>query len=122
MSAPRAIHLSEKLASFSDHWNPRIVGRYNDSELRVVKLSGEFSWHAHDATDELFLVIQGVMHIDFRDGSQRLQQGDAIIVPSGVEHRPRADAECHVLLMDRAGEPNTGNTPSALTAGDLEAI
>ena len=117
---PPVISLAEKLAGFSDHWNPRIVGRYNDSELRVAKLEGDFTWHAHPDTDELFLVLSGELVIEFRDEVRRLREGQAIVIPAGTEHRPRAAAESHVLLIDREGEPNTGNAPSHMTRDRLE--
>ena len=120
MTAPPVIGLAEKLAGFSDLWNPRTVGRYNDSELRVAKLEGDFTWHAHPDTDELFLVLSGELVIEFRDEVRRLREGQAIVIPAGTEHRPRAAAECHVLLIDREGEPNTGNAPSHMTRDRLE--
>ena len=119
---PEVIDLGAKLASFSDHWNPRIVGGYNGNELRVAKLKGEFSWHSHAETDELFLVLDGNLAIEFRDGVRRLAAGEALVVPKGVEHRPMADEECAVLLIDREGEPNTGTSPSEYTRASLERI
>ena len=120
MTAPPVVTLAEKLATFADHWNPRIVGNYNGNELRLAKLKGEFSWHAHAATDELFLVLEGELEIDFEDGMRRLRKGEAIVIPAGTQHRPRAAEECHVLLMDREGEPNTGVNPSEFTRDKLE--
>jgi mannose-6-phosphate isomerase-like protein (cupin superfamily) len=121
--APAVIKLAEKFASFSDHWNPRIVGRYNGNEVRLAKVSGAFTWHAHEATDELFLVLSGELMIEFRDGVRRLGPGEMIVVPMGVEHRPvAASGECHILLMDREGEPNTGMHPSELTRITLDVI
>lgn len=120
--APASIALADKLAQFADHWNPRIVGHYNGNEIRVAKLRGDFTWHAHAETDELFLVIHGELGIEFRDGIRRYRPGELVVVPKGTEHRPFADAECHIMLMDRAGEPNTGINPSAMTRGALEVI
>ncbi len=120
MSVPPTISLSDKLAGFSDHWNPRIVGGYNGNEIRLAKIAGEFTWHSHAETDELFLVVKGRMRIEFRDGVADLGEGDMLVVPKGVEHRPVADAECHILLLDREGEPNTGGQPSHLTRAALE--
>jgi mannose-6-phosphate isomerase-like protein (cupin superfamily) len=122
LSLPDVVSVAEKLGTFSDHWNPRIVGRYNGNELRVAKLEGEFTWHSHAETDELFLVVAGELAIEFRDGVRRLVPGELLVVPRGVEHRPVAQAECEVLLIDREGEPNTGVAPSAYTRADLEAI
>jgi mannose-6-phosphate isomerase-like protein (cupin superfamily) len=119
---PEVINIGDKLASFSDHWNPRIVGAYNGNELRVAKLRGEFTWHSHVETDELFLVIDGDLTIEFRDGVRHLSAGEALVVPKGVEHRPVAPDECAVLLLDREGEPNTGVNPSELTRAKLEKI
>lgn len=112
--------LAGKLAGFADHWNPRVVADYNDHEVRVAKLEGAFIWHSHAETDELFLVLKGAMRIEFRDGIAELGEGDLLVVPKGVEHRPVADAECHILLIDRAGEPNTVGQPSHLTRQALE--
>lgn len=120
MSAPQPVPLAARLAGFADHWNPRIVAGYNGNEVRLVKIAGEFTWHSHANTDELFLVVKGAMRIRFRDGVAELNEGDLLVVPRGVEHCPEADAECHVLLMDREGEPNTGDSPSHLTRAALE--
>ena len=120
MTAPTVIPLAEKLATFSDHWNPRVVGSYNGNDLRLAKLHGEFTWHSHSGTDELFLVLDGELEIEFRDTVRRLRKGEAIVIPRGTEHRPRAMEECHVLLMDREGAPNTGENPSKFTRDQLE--
>jgi len=119
---PKIVNLADKLASFSDHWNPRIVGTYNGNEIRVAKVQGEFSWHAHSDTDELFMVVSGELGIAFRDGERRFGPGEIVVVPRGVEHKPFADAECHIMMIDREGEPNTGVNPSHLTRAKLEAI
>lgn len=122
MSAPVVVNLAEKLASFSDHWNPRIIGRYNGNEVRIAKVSGEFTWHSHADTDELFLVLSGDFAIEFRDGIRRLTAGEMIIVPLGTEHRPIANGECQILMLDREGEPNTGQNPSDYSRAELETI
>ncbi|WP_447725408.1 cupin domain-containing protein [Sphingomonas koreensis] len=122
MGAPAVINLGEKLGGFADHWNPRVVAGYNGNELRLVKLQGDFTWHAHAETDELFLVLEGEMGIEFRDGIRRLKTGEMIVVPRGTEHRPFAEVEAHVLLIDREGESNTGDTPSHLTRAKLETL
>ncbi|MDH7970586.1 cupin domain-containing protein [Sphingomonas sp. AR_OL41] len=122
MGAPAIINLDEKFGEFSDHWNPRIVGAYNGNELRLAKLQGDFAWHSHAETDELFLVVKGAIGIEFRDGVRRLGQGEMIVVPRGIEHRPFAEEEAHVLLIDREGEPNTGVNPSHLTRAKLETL
>ena len=120
--SPQPVNLPEKLASFSDHWNPRIVGRYNDNEVRVAKVDGEFSWHSHADSDELFLVLTGDFAIEFRDGLTRIAPGEMIVVPKGVEHRPVANGECQILMLDKEGEPNTGGSPSDYTRDRLETI
>lgn len=123
MTAPDIVNLAEKLALFSDHWNPRIVGRYNGNEVRVSKLKGEFIWHSHAETDELFLVLKGSLKIEFRDGVRSLGPGEFLVVPKGVEHRPVASEEVELLIMDREGEPNTGGeATSALTRATLESL
>lgn len=122
MNVPAAISLGEKLSTFSDHWNPRIVANYNGNEVRVVKVKGDFTWHSHVDTDEMFFVLDGQLGIEFRDGIQRLSSGQLLVVPKGVEHRPFAEKECQLLVLDRQGEPNTGNNPSEYTRERLEEI
>jgi mannose-6-phosphate isomerase-like protein (cupin superfamily) len=119
---PASINLSEKLAAFSDHWNPRIIGRYNGNEVRIAKVDGEFTWHSHADSDELFLVLSGDFAIEFRDGLTKLAPGEMIVVPAGTEHRPVANGECAILMLDREGEPNTGLNPSVYTREALETI
>ena len=122
-AASDPVNLSEKLALFSDHWNPRIVGRYNGNEVRLAKLKGEFVWHSHAGTDELFLVLKGRLTIEFRDGIRTLGPGEFLVVPKGVEHRPVAPEEVELLIMDREGEPNTGSEPvSELTRARLDTL
>lgn len=122
MTAPEIVNLAEKLGRFSDHWNPRIVGRYNGNEVRVSKLKGEFVWHSHAETDELFLILKGALTIHFRDGVRTLGPGEFLVVPKGVEHRPVAADECEILIMDREGEPNTGEVVSELTRERLDTL
>ena len=122
MNAPQVINIAEKLGKFSDHWNPRIVGHYNGNEVRISKLLGEFIWHSHAETDELFLVLKGRLRIEFRDGERSIGPGEMIVVPKGVEHRPVADEECHLIVMDREGESNTGSAVSELTRTTLEQL
>lgn len=122
MSAPEIVNLADKLAAFSDHWNPRIVGHYNGNEVRVSKLKGEFVWHSHKDTDELFLVLRGALTIEFRDGARTLGEGEFLVVLKGVEHRPVAPEECEILIMDRAGESNTGDVVSEYTRATLETL
>ena len=112
------ISMAEKLASFTDRWAPKIVGQLNDYHVKLVKIKGEFVWHSHPETDELFLVLEGDMMVDFRDGERHLSAGDMIIVPKGVEHKPRASDECHIMLIEPAGTRNTGDAGGEMTAED----
>ena len=121
-TGPSVVSLTEKLASFSDHWNPRIIGHYNGNEIRIAKVDGEFSWHSHADSDEMFLVISGDFGIEFRDGLRKVAPGELIVVPAGTEHRPVANGECAIVMLDREGEPNTGGTPSDYTREKLETI
>ena len=114
------VNIAEKLATFSDHWAPRIVARYNDHEVRLVKVDGEFIWHKHDHTDELFLILDGEFDLDFRDRTVTLQPGELIVVPKGTEHRPAARCgEVKLLLMDPKDMPNTGDPATATVAVEI---
>jgi mannose-6-phosphate isomerase-like protein (cupin superfamily) len=110
---PDAINLSEKLAAFSERWSPKIVTRFNGHDVMVVKLKGEFVWHSHPETDDFFLVLKGDLVIQLRDGDVRLGPGDLYVVPRGVEHRPVAEEEVHLLLIEPEGTPNTGDPATA---------
>jgi mannose-6-phosphate isomerase-like protein (cupin superfamily) len=110
------VDLADKLSMFSEHWSPKVVARLNDYEIKVVKVKGEFVWHSHDDTDELFLVIAGELKIQLRDGDVSLGPGQIFVVPRGVEHCPIADGEVHALLIEPAGVVNTGDAGGALTA------
>lgn len=107
------INLSEKLAGFSEHWAPRTVATFNGHDVMVVKVQGEFVWHTHDDTDDLFLVLQGEIDIQLRDRTVTLSAGEMFVVPKHVEHRPVAKQEAHVLLIEPTGTPNTGNAETA---------
>jgi len=107
------INLANKLAMFDDYWQPRVVGSFNDNDLMVVKVKGEFVWHKHVETDDLFLVLAGQITIQLRDGAVTLGPGELFVVPKGVEHRPVAEQEAHVLLIEPRGTPNTGNAETA---------
>jgi len=98
---------------FSEHWQPRVVGQFNGHDLMVVKVKGESVWHKHDDTDDFFLVLSGRIIIQLRDGAVRLGPGEMFVVPKGVEHRPVAEDEAHILLIEPQGTPNTGNTATA---------
>ena len=118
--APTHINLAEKLEEFSEHWSPKIVARYNDNEVRVVKTDGEFVWHKHDETDELFLILEGEFDMDFRDRTVTVGPGELLIVPRGTEHRPAARrGEVKLLLIDPNDTPNTGNKETATQAVEL---
>ena len=117
---PTKVNLAEKLDAFTDHWAPKIVARYNDNEVRLVKTSGEWVWHQHDETDELFLIIEGELDMDFRDGTVTVKPGELLIVPRGTEHRPAARrGEVKLLLIDPNGTPNTGDNATATHAVEL---
>jgi mannose-6-phosphate isomerase-like protein (cupin superfamily) len=110
------VRLAEKFAAFDDHWSPKIVARINDMDLKLVKVEGDFVWHRHEDTDEFFLVHRGRMTIEMRDGELSLDAGECFVVPRGVEHRPRAEAECELLLLEPIGTSNTGDAGGDLTA------
>jgi mannose-6-phosphate isomerase-like protein (cupin superfamily) len=111
MTAP--INLAEKLSLFDAHWSPHIVGRYNGNDLMVVKVHGAFVWHSHPETDDFFMVLKGELDIEMRDETVTLREGELFVVPAGVEHRPVARQEAHLLLIEPAGTPNTGNPDTA---------
>ena len=108
-----AIDLSEKLSTFSDHWSPRPVEQFNACDVMVVKVQGEFVWHKHDNTDDFHLVLKGVLDIELRDRTITLHPGQMYVVPKGVEHRPVAREEVHLLLVEPTGTPNTGDAATA---------
>ena len=110
---PTAVRLTEKLSAFSDLWSPKIVAQFNGHDVMVVKVKGEFVWHSHAETDDFFLVLEGNLSIQLRDGEVRLGPGDLYVVPKGVEHRPVAEGEAHLLLIEPHGTPNTGDTATA---------
>ncbi len=111
-----AINIQEKLDKFSDHWSPKIIAQLNDYHLKLVKFQGDFVWHQHDSTDETFIVLEGMMRIDFRDGSVELKEGEMFVVREGVEHKPFAENECHVLVVEPIGTVNTGEASGNMTA------
>lgn len=116
------VNISEKLALFSDHWNPRVVGELNGQHVKLVKFQGEFVWHDHAAEDELFLVVRGTFRMEFRDRSVTLNAGEFLIVPRGVEHRPVAEQEVEVMLFEPAQIKHTGEVESELTVHEFERI
>ena len=110
------INLQEKLALFDDTWQPKVIAALNDYQLKLVKLSGEFVWHSHADTDELFLCLAGRFDIEFRDRTVTVREGELCVVPRGVEHKPVAREECHVMIIEPGGVINTGDAASDLTA------
>jgi mannose-6-phosphate isomerase-like protein (cupin superfamily) len=107
------IDLSEKLSTFAEHWSPRTVTQFNDCDVMVVKVKGEFVWHKHDDTDDFFLVLKGLLDIQLRDRTITLGPGQMYVVPKGVEHCPVAREEVHLLLIEPTGTPNTGDAATA---------
>ncbi|HYO14999.1 MAG TPA: cupin domain-containing protein [Thermoanaerobaculia bacterium] len=116
------VNLQEKLASFSDHWNPRIVAELNGQHVKLVKFQGPFVWHHHENEDELFLVVKGRFRMEFRDRDVWLEEGEFLVVPRGVEHRPVAEEEVQVVLFEPASTVNTGNVEEERTRRELQRI
>jgi mannose-6-phosphate isomerase-like protein (cupin superfamily) len=116
------VNLSEQLARITAHWQPRIAGELNGQQVKLVKFKGPFIWHSHEHEDELFLVVRGRFRMELRDGDVELREGELLIVPRGVEHRPVADEEVEVMLFEPAGTLNTGNVRSERTVEQLERI
>jgi mannose-6-phosphate isomerase-like protein (cupin superfamily) len=108
-----SVNLGEKLSTFTSHWSPRIVAGYNGNDVMVVKVKGEFNWHSHPDTDDFFLVLKGKLTIRLRDGDVTLGPGELYVVPKGVEHCPVAEEECHLMLIEPHGTPNTGDEKTA---------
>ena len=112
-----AVNLAEKFATFSEHWAPRIVATYNDNDIRIVKVAGEFVWHKHDETDDFFLVLDGALDIELRDRIVTVGPGELFVVPRGVEHRPVArHGEVRMIVIEPAGTDNTGDSATATRA------
>ena len=110
------INLQEKLTRFSEHWSPKIIAQMNDYHIKLAKVQGELVWHDHPDTDEMFIVVQGKLDIHFRDGKVSLNEGELYVVPKGVEHKPVAEVECHILLIEPADTVNTGDIVDEKTA------
>ena len=113
---PGVLNLKEKLSLLTDQWSPRVIAEMNDYQFKIAKLQGEFVWHSHEETDETFLVLSGTLHIGLRDGEVTLSEGELFVVPKGVEHKPWAEKECHVLLVEPRGVLNTGEDLGERTA------
>ena len=123
------INLASKLALFADYWNPRIIGDLNENHIKLAKLQGDFIWHQHEMEDELFVVLKGKLMIDFRDGvgvdgirTVEINTGEIIVVPKGVEHRPHAEEEVHIMLIEPKTVINTGALENELTRKELQRI
>jgi mannose-6-phosphate isomerase-like protein (cupin superfamily) len=114
--------IAQKLAQFNDHCNPRIIGELNDHRVKAVKLKGEFVWHQHEGEDEMFLVVKGRFNMEFRDKTIEVKEGEFLIVPKGTEHKPVAEEEVHILLIEPASTLNTGDVRNELTRDQLEKI
>ncbi len=111
-----SINLRDKLSMFDEHYSPRVIAEMNDYQFKLVKTKGEFVWHDHPETDEVFIILEGSLDIEFRDGKVTLNTGEMFVVPKGVEHRPVARQECHLLLVEPKGVVNTGGSGGELTA------
>ncbi|HEX7312362.1 MAG TPA: cupin domain-containing protein [Pyrinomonadaceae bacterium] len=116
------VNLSEKFGLFNEHWSPKIAGEVNDAYVKLVKFRGDFVWHKHDDEDELFLVVKGEIVIKLRDGDVRLGEGEFVIIPRGVEHKPVAAEEAHVILFEPKTVLNTGDVTNELTRPELERV
>jgi mannose-6-phosphate isomerase-like protein (cupin superfamily) len=122
LQAMDKVNLAEKFAAFSEHWSPKIVGAVDDYEIKLVKVEGDFVWHAHADEDELFLVIEGELTIALRDRDVTLGPGEFFVVPKGIEHKPSAAAECKMLLLERRGVLNTGDAQDSALTNAVERI
>ena len=112
------INLREKLEKFSDHWSPKVIAEMNDYQFKLVKIEGEFVWHNHTDTDETFIVIEGEMKIEFEDKTVVLREGEMYVVPKGVDHKPYAEEECKIMIIEPRGVVNTGDIEGDLTASN----
>jgi len=115
-----AINFKKKFAAFSSRWTPKIIAQMNDTHFKLVKIKGDFVWHRHEDTDEVFIALDGEMSIDFREGRVDLNAGEMFVVPKGVEHKPFAENECRIMVIEPAGTVNTGDAQGEMTA-DSEA-
>ena len=112
----KKINLEDKLSKFSEHWSPKVIAEMNDYQFKLVKIEGDFVWHDHPDTDEVFIVIEGTMQIEFEDRTIELREGEMLVVPKGVRHKPYAEEECKVMIVEPRGVVNTGDTEGDLTA------
>tara|TARA_B100001123_G_scaffold433730_1_gene559013 strand:+ start:3151 stop:3510 length:360 start_codon:yes stop_codon:yes gene_type:complete len=112
------INLKNKLSMFSDHWSPKVITELNNYQIKLVKIKGDFVWHNHEDTDELFLVLEGKMKIEFKDKIIELNEGEMYVVPKGIEHKPYAESECKIMLIEPRDVVNTGENKNELTASN----
>jgi len=117
-----AINFQVKFSKINEHWSPKIIAQMNDYHFKIAKIQGEFVWHSHPETDEVFIIIKGEMQIAFRDDVATLKEGDMLVVPKGIEHKPISDGECHILMVEPAGTLNTGDVGGDLTVEEVEWI
>lgn len=111
----KSININEKFTKFNEHWSPKIIAQMNNYQFKVVKVQGEFVWHSHKDTDEVFIVMDGTLIIEFRDGSVTINKGEMFVVPKGIEHKPFAKSECNILIIEPEGVVNTGDEECELT-------
>ena len=112
----KSINIKEKFSRFNEHWTPKVIAEMNNYQFKISKLQGDFVWHKHEDTDETFIVMAGEMVIEFRDGKVKLKKGEMFVVPKNTEHKPYAETECHLLIIEPRGVVNTGDIENNLTA------
>lgn len=117
---PNVINFADKFNLFSEHWSPKIIAQMNDYHFKIAKIRGEFVWHSHPETDETFIVVAGKMRIELRDGALHLEAGEMCVIPKMVEHKPVADEECQILMVELAGTINTGDAGGEMTIEETE--
>ena len=114
-----AINLAEKLSKFSEHWSPKTVSKFNGHDIMVVKVKGEFNWHSHEDTDDFFMVLSGRIRIETENGNVDLGPGELYVIPKGIQHRPVAEEEAHLMLIEKSGTPNTGDEATAAVKEEI---
>ena len=116
---PEAINLAEKLSKFGEHWSPKTVSKFNGHDIMVVKVKGEFNWHSHEDTDDFFMVLSGRIRIETENGNVELGPGELYVIPKGIQHRPVAEEEAHLMLIEKSGTPNTGDEATAAVITEI---
>jgi mannose-6-phosphate isomerase-like protein (cupin superfamily) len=117
-----SVNLTEKFSLITKQWDPKAIARLNDYHIKIAKIQGEFVWHSHPETDEVFLVVDGLLTIHLRDGELQLKEGELCVIPRGIEHKPAADQECQILMVEPAGTVNTGDAGGERTIEEVEWI